>query len=291
MSLITVFTPTYNRASTLIRTYDSLCSQTDGDFEWLIIDDGSTDNTKDLVSKWISEGKIIIRYIYKSNGGLHTGYNEAFANINTELNICIDSDDFMPKDAIEKIRAVWKQCHNKTDLAGIIGLDFKIDGACIGGLFPYTGDYHIYEMCRFHRGDTKIVCRTDIIKPLVPMPVYEGEKNFNPIYYYVQIDKNYKFRLINENLCYVDYQENGMSSNIFKQYRNSPKSFAQLRRLYLSMPYYGFKTHFKNSIHYVSSCIFSKQWNGILTSPKPIMCLMAIPFGIALNFYIRYRTK
>lgn len=291
MPLITVFTPTYNRATTLVRTYESLCSQTEMDFEWLIIDDGSTDNTRDLVNNWISDAKIIIKYIYKENGGLHTGYNEAFANINTELNVCIDSDDFMPNDAIEKIKAVWKQCNHKTKLAGIIGLDFKLDDTPIGGLFPFTGDYHIYEMCQFHRGDTKIICRTDIIKPYSPMPVFKGEKNFNPIYYYVQIDKDYKFRLVNENLCYVDYQESGMSANIFHQYMNSPKSFAQLRRLYLSMPYYDFWTHFRNSIHYVSSCIFSNQWLGIRTSPRPFMCLFAIPFGIALNIYIRYKCK
>lgn len=291
MALITVFTPTYNRADTLSRTYKSLCEQTDKDFIWLIVDDGSNDNTRQLAEDWIRQGLIEIQYIYKENGGLHTGYNVAFANIETELNVCVDSDDFLPKNAISIIHHVWSNCKDKTKLAGIIGLDFQLDDKPIGGEFSKIGDYHIYEMCGFHHGDTKIVCRTDLVKPLVPMPVYDGEKNFNPIYYYVQVDKDNKFQLVNENLCYVDYQESGMSANIFRQYRNSPQSFAQLRRLYLSMPYYSFKTHLRNSIHYVSSCIFSKQWNGILKSPRPLMCLCMIPFGIMLNLYIRYKTK
>ena len=94
---ITVFTPTYNRAYILPKCYESLCHQTCKDFEWLIIDDGSTDGTKELVARWQAHGNgYPIRYIYKQNGGLHTGYNTAIANMDTELSVCIDSDDSMP---------------------------------------------------------------------------------------------------------------------------------------------------------------------------------------------------
>ena len=85
MKTLTIFTPTYNRAHTLKRTYESLCRQTCNDFEWLIIDDGSTDNTKGLVNTWIADNVLSIRYIYQENGGLYTGYNTAYANITTEL--------------------------------------------------------------------------------------------------------------------------------------------------------------------------------------------------------------
>lgn len=291
MATITVFTPSYNRAHTLGRTYESLCRQSCRDFEWLVVDDGSTDGTAELVKGWIAEKRIPLRYIHKENGGLHTGYNAAIRNIDSPLCICCDSDDFLTDDCIEIIRKAWEQCENKSELAGIIGLDYTLDNTPIGGHFSSTGDYHIHEMCKFHHGDTKIVCRTDLLKLFAPMPVFPCEKNFNPIYLYVQVDRDYKFRLINESLCYVDYQEDGMSSQIFRQYKNSPRSFAQLRRLYMSMPYYDLKTHFRNSIHYISSCIFSRQWNGIKTSPRPLLCLLAIPFGIALNLYIRYKCK
>lgn len=291
MKTLTVFTPTYNRAHTLARTYKSLCNQTCNDFEWLVIDDGSIDNTEELVKGWIVEGRISIRYIKKENGGLHTGYTMAIANMETELNVCIDSDDFMPNNGVEIIVTTWKnECRGK-NLAGIIGLDYLLDGTPNGGMFANEGIYHIYEIRGFHRGDDKKVCRTDLLKALKPMPVFEGEKNFNPIYYYIQVDAQYKFQVINKNLCFIDYQPDGMSAGIFRQFRDSPHSFAQLRRLYMSMNYEKWTTHFRNSIHYVSSCIFGKEWDFLKTSPRPFTTLLAIPLGILLNIYICYKTR
>ena len=106
MAIITVFTPTYNRAYTLHKCYESLKRQTNKNFIWLIIDDGSSDNTKDLVKEWIEENKISIKYIYQDNKGMHGAHNTAYENITTELNICIDSDDYMPEDSIEKIKKI-----------------------------------------------------------------------------------------------------------------------------------------------------------------------------------------
>ena len=83
---LTVFTPAYNRAYTLPLGYEALCRQTCNDFEWLIIDDGSTDNTRELVQQWIEEGKVKIRYIYQENQGMHGAHNTAYRNIDTELN-------------------------------------------------------------------------------------------------------------------------------------------------------------------------------------------------------------
>lgn len=291
MKTLTVFTPTYNRAETLVRTYNSLCNQTCDDFEWLIIDDGSTDGTENIVKPWLSEAPFKVRYIQKENGGLHTGYTIAIANIYTELNICIDSDDYMPDDGVEFIVKVWaERGRGKEGIAGIVGLDYKLDGTPIGGDFVKTEDAHFYEIAKFHFGDTKIVCRTDLLKALEPMPVFEGEKNFNPIYYYMQVDKDNKFLIVNKNFCFVDYQENGMSAAIFYQYRNSPRSFAQLRRLAMSLPYYDLKKNIKDSIHYVSCCLFSHQWNMVKSSPKPWLTILVFPLGCLLNLYVRYRT-
>ena len=99
---ITVFTPAYNRAHTLPRTYESLKRQNNKNFIWLIIDDGSIDNTQELVDQWIKEDNdFIIQYIYKENGGMHTAHNVAYQNITTELNVCIDSDDCLADNAID----------------------------------------------------------------------------------------------------------------------------------------------------------------------------------------------
>ena len=98
MIKLTVFTPAYNRAHTLPRTYESLVKQDCKNFIWLIVDDGSTDQTEALVRKWQTENSgFEIRYIYKPNGGMHTAHNTAYENIDTELNICIDSDDCMAR--------------------------------------------------------------------------------------------------------------------------------------------------------------------------------------------------
>lgn len=97
MKKITVFTPTYNRAYTLSKCYKSLKQQTCKDFVWLIIDDGSTDNTQELVEEWITENEIEIQYHYQKNQGMHGAHNTAYELIETELNVCIDSDDYMPR--------------------------------------------------------------------------------------------------------------------------------------------------------------------------------------------------
>ena len=99
---LTIFTPAYNRAHTLPRTYASLLAQKSRDFVWLIIDDGSTDGTEDLVRGWMnSDNGFEIRYIRKENGGMHTAHNTAYENIDTELNVCIDSDDALAENAVE----------------------------------------------------------------------------------------------------------------------------------------------------------------------------------------------
>ena len=108
MRTLTVFTPTYNRADLLTRCYESMKRQTNQTFIWMIIDDGSSDNTRELVNKWLQEEHdFLLEYYYKKNGGLHTAYNEAIAHIETPLCVCIDSDDFMPDNAVEVILDFW----------------------------------------------------------------------------------------------------------------------------------------------------------------------------------------
>ena len=140
MKTITIFTPTFNRAFCLGNCYNSLLRQTSKDFKWLIIDDGSSDDTKDLVDRWILEGKIEIQYQYQENQGMHGGHNTAYSLIETELNVCIDSDDFMPDDAVENILILWKNRDLNENLAGIIALDGFKDGHIIQKI-PETFKY------------------------------------------------------------------------------------------------------------------------------------------------------
>ncbi len=255
MKTLTIFTPTYNRAHTLERLYHSLCEQTCRDFEWLVIDDGSTDDTKDLVSRWKEEAVIPIRYIFKENGGLYTGYNTAYLNIETELNVCIDSDDAMPVDAVDKILSTWKE-QGADQYAGIIGLDVYMDnGKPIGGLFPEDmKECFLLDLYtkKIHRGDSKQVMRTDLMKQVAPMKGFPGEKNFNPIYMLLQVCDDYPLLVLNEPLCLVEYQEgDSMSRHIWRQYFDSPRSFAKMRLLEMRLKRSTPLNKVRSTVHYI----------------------------------------
>lgn len=295
MRTLTIFTPTYNRAHTLVRTYKSLCNQTCKDFEWLIVDDGSTDNTAKLVEQWIAEADFKIKYIYKKNGGLYTGYNTAYANIETELNVCIDSDDYMPYNAVELIINHWER-YGSNQYAGIIGLDFYHNTQKpIGGYFPndltkvFYLDLYTHNI---HNGDKKLIFRTDLMRQVSPLQGFDDEKNLNPVYLHLMICDDYPSLILNDNLCFVDYQDtDSMSKAIFYQFRNSPKSFAKGRLIEMGLKRNTLKNKFRLAIHYISSCIFAKDSNWLKNTPYKLLTLFAIPFGVALNIYIRYKTR
>lgn len=293
MKKITIFTPSYNRAYCLHQCYDSFVRQTNQDFLWLIIDDGSTDNTKELVQSWIDEDKIAIQYHYQENLGMHGGHNAAYRLIETELNVCIDSDDFMPDDAIEIILKNWKHVENNEEFAGLVGLDADKKGAIIGTKIPgnikATTLYDIYNKHGV-LGDKKLVYKTEVVKQFPPYPIFEGER-FVPLgYLYQLIDQDYLLYPVNEIFCTVEYMADGSSMNILKQYRNHPKGFAFSRKSRMALAQ-NFKDTLKNTIHYVSSSIFIKNSKFIKESPKKVLTVLSIPLGIALNLYIRYKTK
>lgn len=294
MKTLTVFTPTYNRAHTLPRTYESLLQQTCKDFEWLVIDDGSSDNTQKLVNGWIKENRIPITYLHKENGGLFTGYNTAYANIDTELCVCIDSDDFMPENAVELIVNHWRK-YGSEKYAGITGLDFTLDRNPIGGYFPndlkegYIIDLYLKKI---HSGDTKQVMRTEIMKSIPPMEGFPGEKNFNPIYLLLQADNLLPSLFLNENLCFVEYQigADSMSQGIFRQYLDSPNSFAKMRLLEMSLKRNSFKNLLRVNIHYNSSTIIASDPNWLTNSPRKLLTILTRPLGWILSKYIKIKA-
>lgn len=141
---ITVCNPTFNREKTLTRAYHSLLNQTKKDFVWLIIDDGSTDNTKALVGKWIAEGKLQIDYHYKENGGKHTAMRWAFERTKTKYLIDLDSDDELTADAVETFDAEWKKIEEEdyaNDFTEVRALTKDTAGALCGDYnFPLAAD-------------------------------------------------------------------------------------------------------------------------------------------------------
>ena len=296
MPLITVFTPTFNRAYCLHKCYESLLRQKNKNFCWMIIDDGSTDNTAELVAKWQGEPNgFEIRYIQKENGGLHTGYNEAIKNADTELMICIDSDDYLTDTAVEDIVSFWSE-YGSVEFGGIIGLDVYENGDVIAQLPQDRKSINSIDLLMkkykgIKDGDRKLVIRTELYKQVAPMQSFGEEKNFNPHYMHLQIAKKYDYLVLNKPLCVVEYQQEGMANNILKQFYNSPNSFAQTRRLYMSFEQASFGFIFRQCIHYVSSCRIAKMKHIVSASPKPICTLLAYPFGVLLESYIKKKCK
>lgn len=290
--VLTVFTPTYNRKHLIHKCYESLKAQSNKNFVWMVIDDGSTDNTKELIMEWKKEADFSIEYIYKNNGGMHSAHNTAYENMKTELNVCIDSDDYMTPDAVDIIIKSWNKRKNEK-LAGLAGLDICTDGKLIGTSFPKDlkettlfDIYHKYGIV----GDKKLVYRSDLTK-LYPYPEYEGEKYVGLDYKCHKLDENYKLALINEPLCVVEYMPDGSTKNMLKQYRRNPRGWCFYRVEKLKIANTSFKYRFKQCIHYVSSSIMSSNREFIKKSPCKGITICAVPFGVLLYSYVMFNTR
>lgn len=293
MKTITVFTPTFNRAYCLGDLYRSLCDQTSKDFIWLIIDDGSKDDTRTLVDSWRKEDRIEIQYLYKENGGMHTAHNTAYQNINTELNVCIDSDDQMTNNAVELIVEFWKN-NGSEKYAGILGLDIYKDGRIVssrkfpegvksGKYFELKGKYGLI-------GDIKFVYRTEIIKKYMPYPVFQGEI-FTPLgYKYLLVDQQYDMLYMNEALCIVDYRQDGNSHNLIKQYFRNPRGFLEERKVRM-INSYTFRERFQNTVHFVASKLILGQLNVFCGNKNMLLTIVAVPFGFLYYLYLNYKLK
>ena len=274
------------------RTYKSLCAQSCKNFIWLIIDDGSQDHTEEMIRQWqLADNGFEIQYIYQENGGMHTAHNRAYANICTELNVCVDSDDCMAEDAVEKIFSKWQQVKGK-GYAGIIGLDADMEGNVIGKRFPQNLEETTLSgyYAAGGQGDKKLIYRTDVIKSYPEYPAFEGEKYVALAYKYRLIDQDYKMAVLDDVLCNVDYQPDGSSNTMWKQYMANPKGFAFWRKVCMQYPE-SKKRLFVDCIHYVAESLLAGNNHFLKDAPKKCVTVMAVLPGIVLKWYIQWKVK
>ncbi len=225
----TIFTPTYNRAYMLGNLYEGLKNQTFKDFEWLIVDDGSTDDTKELVEKFKSENKIDINYIHKENGGKHTANNIGTENAKGELFFVVDSDDNILENALEEVDKSWKLVNDKDVCVGVVGLDQYPDGRIIGKKFekemeiPFTDIYEKYKVV----GDKAIAIKTSVMKEYK----FPEDKNINFVTESVvwdDIAKKYNVRCTNNILKVTEYLEDGLTNNKLSENYINGMAFSSL---------------------------------------------------------------
>ena len=224
--LITVFTSTYNRAHLLPRVYESLCKQTFRDFEWVIVDDGSVDDTKSVVDQLtMDNGQLIsIRYLYQKNGGKHRAINRGVKEARGELFFIADSDDILPPNALETVAMVYEDVKGDNAFAGVCGLDGTFDGKVIGSglLSDIVDDTSIAVRFKLGvTGDMKEVFRTSVLKEF-PFPEIDGERFCPEMLVWNRIATKYKLRYFNQVIYLAEYQDNGLSAGIVKARMNSP---------------------------------------------------------------------
>ena len=230
MPLISILTPTYNRGKLLLPLYESLKNLTFEDFEWLIVDDGSEDDTEQYALSWIAHNiqnaEFPIRYIKKSNGGKHTAINRGVREANGELILILDSDDTLPSDSLATIAQYYEQCKGYKDCAGVCGLMAHHDGQLIGTGFPKDPMYESALLFRYAEkgnvtGDLLEVYKTSVMREF-PFPEIENEKFCPESLVWNRIANKYKLFCFNKVIYYRDYLDGGLTSKIVRIRMNSP---------------------------------------------------------------------
>ncbi len=226
--MISIVTPSYNRAHLLERLFESLCQQTNKGFEWILVDDGSTDNTEEIARKLKESNSyknvFPIQYIKKENGGKHTALNRGIQAALGELILLLDSDDSLPPTAIETINQYFKPIKDDSSFGGVAGFMAHHDGTVIGqcttkGVVDANSlDYHYQYGAS---GDMCEVFKTSVLKEF-PFPEIEGEKFVPEALVWNRIAQKYKLRWFQEVIYYRDYLEGGLTDKIVKIRMKSP---------------------------------------------------------------------
>ena len=295
--LITVFTPTYNRAHLLPRLYESLCRQTYKDFEWVIVDDGSVDDTKDVIDKLkIENGELKInqqfpvRYYYQENGGKHRAINHGEREAKGELFFIADSDDILPPNALEIVKEEYEKIADKNYISGICGLDSYFDGRVIGSGLPKERmlSDNIEVRLRYGiTGDMKEVFRTSIIREF-PFPEIEEEHFCSEDLVWNRIAAQYKMMYINQVIYCAEYQPEGITSNIIKVRMESPIAsttyYSELENMHIPI-----EQKIKAAINYWRFwfCLRDKA----MSKRIPIIYTPLLPVGLVMHIMDKRKVK
>lgn len=274
--MITVFTPTYNRSYIILELFDSLMKQTYRNFEWLIVDDGSTDDTEQVINKLKEKAEFDIRYYKKENEGKHIAINYGAKWANGEWFFIVDSDDKLVKDALLLVSKYCLQIEKNHKYAGVVGLRGnsaevpilswhnekrnRKKKELLSKKFIDADAIEYFFRMNIH-GDHAEVVRTDVLRKY-PFPKYGNEKYLTEGYlWYTLAIEGYLFRWFNQVIYITEYLEDGLTHNGRKVAMKNPvgrKNFDNLlikikrvplaKKIYFCADYFRFGYHSKENL-------------------------------------------
>jgi len=291
--MISVLTPTYNRAYHIKNAYQSLVNQSCKDFEWIIIDDGSSDNTSDIIDLFILENLIRIKYIKKANGGKHTALNAGVREACGDLIVFLDSDDWLSGDAIEIIYKHKNLVNLEHGICGLCFLKMYSDKTIVGDLFKKDVyrrnniDLRYYDSIKGDKAE--VLLRNILLK--YPFPVLENERFLSEAIVWNRIALQYDMYFINKSIYYCEYLPDGLSSNQ-NLFISNPKGVS-LYANELTINRFPFKQRIRSAIDYISySLLLKKKTNQIIKNSlaKPF-CIILFPIGFLKFLVLNKRSS
>jgi glycosyltransferase involved in cell wall biosynthesis len=293
--MLTILTPTYNRAPLLAKLHASLLAQTRHDFTWLVVDDGSTDDTQGLVERLAKESPFRVRILRKKNGGKHTALNVAVTVISDELTFIVDSDDTLSPDAVDVVLATH-EAHGATE--GLCGYSFLRkfqDGTINGKPFPespWTTDYITARITsRDTQADKAEVYFTRVLKQY-PFPEFPGERFLGEDLVWIRIALQYRMVHLNQAIYVGNYLEGGLTNAGKRNKIRSPRG-EMARAQMLMHPRCGTRTNLKGAVMFGCYAFLSKTGlsRAILTADRKMLVVAALPLGIASAIWFLRRWK
>ncbi|MDY5180303.1 glycosyltransferase family 2 protein [Butyribacter sp.] len=280
--IVTVLTPTFNRGGLLNNLYQSLQKQTTKDFEWLLVDDGSTDDTKNIAEEMKKKAKFPMQYIYKKNGGKHTALNVGVKYITSELTFIVDSDDTLEPDAIELIFQYHKKYGDRRDLCGYSFLRKFPDGKINGKLFEPDEKVGTYIECRINADDTKAdkaeVFYTRCLKEF-PFPEYKNEKFLGEDLVWIRMALKYQMIHINRAIYVGNYLEEGLTKNRRKNNIRSPYGCMERAKEFMR-PELKLRYRLKGAVQYLVYGKLAGEKQLIAKAPNKGLAVCAVLPGI-----------
>ena len=288
---VSVLTPTYNRANLLGRLYNSLVENSiyDLEIEWLIMDDGSTDNTKLLVEELQKKSEIEIKYFYQENQGKMVAINELVGQATGNLMVDCDSDDYFSKDAFKIIKEEYDKNKNVKDIYALCFLKYDTNGKNIGKNFlkEKTTMFDLYFK-EGEDGEKALVFLTDVRKKY-KHKLEKNERFVTEARMYHEMDEKYKMICVNKPIMVCEYQDEGYTKNIVKQFKESPYGYYEYFKEILERDMKGVR--FNKRLYVIKHYILFSYLTDKRKSLKYIKTFQNKILYIILYFPGRIKTK